>query len=338
MKAGKEYELLIANMYRSLEPNAEVTHDDYILDKTANAKRQIDVSIKYKIAGVDILIIVQAKDYKHKADVLVVDQFNTVINDTKANKGILICSKGFTKAALTKAEFHNIECLTIHSALNKKWETLLRIPVKRTVHAFDLVCNIALNVAHKAGQECTFVRRTFSYDGINIIGTADIVKDHIFDKLDWNTITRPEGVSLKLEKGSVYHSFDNEMIPVEFGLIELKYKNTQITKFYVEPSSYIYEKDHINKTDKIHDHTISKETLEDIVYKNFENEEVEDVLIDVVLFDYNDGDTVDAQIIFNTKGNIDGNFFIKGNVMMNDNEISRTIVEFENLIKSKSQK
>jgi ribosomal protein L18E len=190
MKAGKEYELLIEQLYSDLEPNAIVTHDDHIYDAQAKIKRQIDVSIKYQFAGVNNLIIVEVKDYKHKASISVVDQFQQVIEDVNANKGILICSKGFSKTAINKAKSYGIECLTVHSALNKKWETLLKIPVRKVIHEFTLNCDVMLNIAHKVGEKVKFLNDTFSYDGLNIVSSSEIILEHIINKKDWTYIKK----------------------------------------------------------------------------------------------------------------------------------------------------
>lgn len=53
MKKGKEYEILIKKLYRSLEPNANIIQDDYILGRDTNTMRQIDVAIRFKFLGLD---------------------------------------------------------------------------------------------------------------------------------------------------------------------------------------------------------------------------------------------------------------------------------------------
>lgn len=68
----KDYETLIHKIYTELEPNAHVKKNDFIYGKNTNIKRQIDISVKTKIAGHNILIIVQAKKLKKPADVNIV--------------------------------------------------------------------------------------------------------------------------------------------------------------------------------------------------------------------------------------------------------------------------
>ncbi|WP_343643166.1 restriction endonuclease [Chryseobacterium sp.] len=335
MKPGKEYELLIANMYRSLEPNAEITHDDHIYDGTAKIKRQIDVSIKYKLAGVDILIIVQAKDYKHKANVTVVDQFKTVIDDTKASKGILICSKGFSDAALTKAAFHNIECLTIHSALNKKWESIVNIPVKKVVHEFDLNIDFLIDVRDKGGKEVTWHNDTFSYDGLNLIGAGDIAMDHIIKKMGWYFITKSKEIKIDLKKIGVNCLFDMKMVKLDNGHLTLKYKSTKQGQFYVIPSDYIFEKNHVKGSEKLHEMRLPESEFDRINNTVIENDKdcTELPLINTTVYNFKNIGKFISSTTFKIKGLIDGLYYIKDEKIMTVDGPSTAIVNLENKLK-----
>src|SRR6266487_3446785 len=95
----QDYEKMVARIYQELEPLATVTHDDKIIGKESKIERQIDVSIRAKVAGHEILIIVQAKDYKKRPDINVVGEFALVIKDVGASKGILVSNVGFTEGA-----------------------------------------------------------------------------------------------------------------------------------------------------------------------------------------------------------------------------------------------
>src|ERR1700730_17917213 len=109
-----DYQELAAAIYRDLSPNAVVTHDDSIVGLNSGAKRQIDVSIRADLGGHGILIIVQAKDLSRPADVTVVDEFKSVIDDVRASKGVLICRGGFTAKAREYANRLNIDLCTVH--------------------------------------------------------------------------------------------------------------------------------------------------------------------------------------------------------------------------------
>ncbi|MDM1070903.1 restriction endonuclease [Empedobacter brevis] len=336
MKTGKEYELLIEQLYKSLEPNALVTHDDQIYDERAKTTRQIDVSIKYKFAGVEHLIIVQAKDYKHKANITVVDQFQQVIEDTNANKGILICSKGFSKTALVKAKSYGIECLTVYSALNKKWETLLKIPVYKTIYEFGVKWDFMLHVAHLVGKQITFLQKTFSYDGYNVINLSDIIYDKIIKLKGIPYIKKMGKVYLNLSELGIYHSFGDEMLPIENGFIELDFIKSSKKRFYLEPTNYLYVFDHINERKELHNLTISEETLDSLLDDKYLNdiEMVDDPIIITNLYKYNEED-YSLDFKFNVNGAIEGGFFVKDNRILKIDERNKSIVELERILKNK---
>lgn len=334
MKAGKEYEMLIEQMYRSLAPNSLVTLDDYIYDSRAQTKRQIDVSIRYKFAGVNHLIIVQAKDYKRKADIAVVDQFQQVIEDVNANKGILICSKGFSKTAITKAKNYGMECLSIHSALKKNWETLLKIPVRKTVHEFGLELNIGLNIAHKAGKEVTFLDQTFSYDKKNIVSLTDVVYKEIIKKHEWSYIKKGHKIRIDLKSLGLFHSFDNEMLPIFEGHIEINYSKSHVSNFYVEPINYLYQKNHIEGTNNLHNLTLSEDIMDEIVSIKQTNDSsiTESPIVSSTVYYFNNS-MYTSVFQFSVPGGIIGNYLIKGNSIMKDDSKGRAIVELENTLK-----
>ncbi|UFH32815.1 restriction endonuclease [Chryseobacterium sp. C-71] len=339
MKAGKEYELLIEQMYRSLEPNAEITHDDHIYDERAKISRQIDVSIKYQFAGTDHLIIVQAKDYKIKADIKVVDQFQQVIEDVNANKGILICSKGFSSAALNKAKSYGIECLTVYSALDKRWETILKIPVRKVVHEFSLNFEMSLDVAHRAGKETKMFIDTFSYDGLNVISLVDIIQDNIIDKMGWEYIKQSKNLKIDLKKLGLFHSLNDEMVHLNKGYLEIFYRKSSIKNFYVKPTNYIYASDHIKSTNKLHDLTIAHETLEEIITSDQENDKDlrENPIISVNVFRYMADDLcfTSSSFSLNFNGRITGDFILKGNKFIKNDERGQEILNLEDILRNR---
>lgn len=335
MKAGKEYELLVDKLYRELEPNAIVTFDDKIYDPRAQKHRQIDVSIRYKFAGVDHLIIVQAKDHKRKADVAVVDQFQSVIEDTNANKGILISVSGFSKSAINKAKSYGIECLSIHSALNKKWETVLKIPVEKILHDFNLDLSVMLNIAHLAGKKVKLIEETFSYDGINIISSFDLVSDLIFKKFEWDYIKKGKEISIDLANQGLFHSMGNEMLPIHSGILKIKYLKSSKSKFYVDPVNYIYEKNLTNNTKSLHNLTISGEIFESIMKNHHENDpHIEDLpIINAKVFRFNN-DYYNMIFNFKTRAFIDGTYLVKGTQLMKNDDRGKAIAELESILKN----
>ena len=129
-------EKLAEQIYRELQPDAVVTHDDKIMGKSG-VKRQIDVSIRANVAGHDLLIIVQAKDHKRKVDITRVGEFSSVITDVGASKGVMICNSGFTDGAFKQAKSLGIDLCNAFDAESRAWGSDLRIPVLVRISSLD---------------------------------------------------------------------------------------------------------------------------------------------------------------------------------------------------------
>ncbi len=149
MKKGSEFEGLIEMLYKKLDPESTIKRNDKILGHDSKIDREIDVSIRRKIGLHEILMIVQAKDYQNKVDVNVIGEFRAVIEDVKANKGIIISAKGFTQAALNFANSHNIDALTGHDINNPKWTIDLRMPVILSAYNGGYTAKFIFEASHE---------------------------------------------------------------------------------------------------------------------------------------------------------------------------------------------
>lgn len=84
-----------------------------ILGKT-KLKRQIDILIKGKSAGFDVLIAIEAKNFNTHVPIEKVEAFNTKISDIGANLGVMVASKGFTSGAKEAAELLGIQLFEVY--------------------------------------------------------------------------------------------------------------------------------------------------------------------------------------------------------------------------------
>jgi hypothetical protein len=138
-KTWLDYQKLVADIYADLEPQAAVKHDDKLAGFESGIMRQIDVSIRTAIAGHEILVIVQAKELSRPADVNVVGEFQSVIRDVRAAKGVLICSGGYTGPALEYGRKLSIDLCTAHDAQHRKWAVDLKIPLLWIEHPGSVI-------------------------------------------------------------------------------------------------------------------------------------------------------------------------------------------------------
>lgn len=130
MKEGKEYEDFVYKIFSEFFKDFLLKQNDRIKGTESGRLREIDISIRGKIDGVDLLYVVQAKDYKnHKADLNVIGSFSSVIKDIGASKGFLVCSSGFAKSNSQYARTLGIELLSVEDIDSSKWKAVIEIPV-----------------------------------------------------------------------------------------------------------------------------------------------------------------------------------------------------------------
>ncbi|GMU09650.1 hypothetical protein ASNO1_59040 [Corallococcus caeni] len=87
-----------------------VVPNAHLVGAITGIKRQVDVLIDARVAeDVSRRVIVDAKFRRRKIDVTDVEAFEGMMKDCRAQRGLLICSNGFTEAALRRAQ----EAITI---------------------------------------------------------------------------------------------------------------------------------------------------------------------------------------------------------------------------------
>ena len=121
-------EALAHQIYTELAPGARVVHNDHIVGQ-AGVSRQIDVSIRATVAGVDLLVIVDTKDLGRPAEIGEVEEFASKVQDVRANKGVLICSGGFTAGAQAAALSRGLELCQVHDATTRDWNLDIKLPM-----------------------------------------------------------------------------------------------------------------------------------------------------------------------------------------------------------------
>ena len=128
MSEYKELEKLVARIQQQLAPTSEVIHNTKLMGRHTRRMRQIDVLVKHKVAQFDINIIIDCKDYKHPVDVKGVEEFYGLFDDVGAQKGVLVCPKGFTDTAKIRAEGLQIDLYSPVDTDPHKWQVKVAIP------------------------------------------------------------------------------------------------------------------------------------------------------------------------------------------------------------------
>lgn len=210
MKNGTKFEELTAEIFEHLRKDKRfetVEHDVFLEGK--DGPRQIDVLLKGKVGPLDILTIVECKDYNKNVNVTAIDALHSKMQDVNAHKAVLVARKGFTKTAIKKAKRLGISLCTAHSAASEKWKFNLEVPLviielsaEEFTPSFEFVA-----IEHQTGIDflnicgnplCKYIAE---YWNNNEIKCNDGITEHILvpdiPKPAWTTV--PDGRKIGVE-------------------------------------------------------------------------------------------------------------------------------------------
>lgn len=105
----KNYQEKTAEFFRSLGLDAQTD----VTIHGIRTKHDIDVLIKSHHAGFDITWVVECKLWKEKVSKLHVLALREIVNDTGADRGILLAENGFQSGALEAANLTNVHVTSL---------------------------------------------------------------------------------------------------------------------------------------------------------------------------------------------------------------------------------
>lgn len=143
---GKDFESLSHKIFSLLSKEDKYTSVelDVLLD-SADGKRQFDVVIRSKVSGLNILTVIECRDYNKRLDVSNVDGFYSKLTDVNANKGVLVSRKGFSKTAKQKADRLGITLCTAHDFHRELVNIGFQIPI-----VFSSINKIEINISYQS--------------------------------------------------------------------------------------------------------------------------------------------------------------------------------------------
>jgi tetratricopeptide (TPR) repeat protein len=126
----KEYENEILAYFQETYPETSISFDQKIIGKYSKVLRQIDILIEGEIAGYQIKIAVDCKNFSKKIDVEQVESFCSMVEDVGAHQGVLITQKGYSKAAINRAHYGNqqVELDIINFEELKEFQSIEALP------------------------------------------------------------------------------------------------------------------------------------------------------------------------------------------------------------------
>lgn len=197
--------------------NAKVTRNAIVKGKSGT-DREIDVLIEAQHQSFDIRIAVEAKNYKTKVDVGVIEAFVTKLKDVGCNLGVVVCPLGFTEGALNTANMNDIQLYQVFDHLLGNNTQL--IPLRYVVPEMQ---GFQVQVAHSAIDGGRFALPVNPTEW----------RLHIKDKV------------MNVEQAATY-AWNNDLFPqktgehkVEFGVIKVSPSDDISKYFYLEFSLMI---------------------------------------------------------------------------------------------------
>lgn len=127
-KRSNEFQKLVADMYKMTEGmGAEVEESALIKERSSGADREVDILISGQFAGTDVKIAIECRDRAKTDTVEWIDGLVGKYQDLPISKIVAISNSGFSKAAVEKAESHDIELITVEEAENIDWAMSLAL-------------------------------------------------------------------------------------------------------------------------------------------------------------------------------------------------------------------
>lgn len=99
----REYEDAVCDEFTMRYPKAEIARDIKLDGTLSGTQRQIDVLIDAVVAGQAVRTVVDAKMYNRRVDVKAVEEFLGLLVDVGADRGLMVTTVGYSRAALARA-------------------------------------------------------------------------------------------------------------------------------------------------------------------------------------------------------------------------------------------
>lgn len=128
----KKFERVVAAIQAMQESGAIVTWNEGING------RQFDVTVRFKKAIYDFLVVIECKDYATAVPAEKLDALVTKARDAHADKAVMVAANGFQSGAKEVAERHNVTILSL-SSINKN-EKELADSIKPVLYLSFLRC------------------------------------------------------------------------------------------------------------------------------------------------------------------------------------------------------
>ncbi len=137
-KDWRIYERKIHQELSEVYEDCDFEFDDRVFGKYSKIDRQVDISIRSTVGGNKIFGIVDCKYFSKNIDVKIVESFLGMIEDVKANFGLIITNKGFSEAAKNRVKLKKINLEIVEFNKLKDIEITIDYLINRNIKNLDL--------------------------------------------------------------------------------------------------------------------------------------------------------------------------------------------------------
>jgi hypothetical protein len=111
-KKGIRLEEAVARIQQMMDANSMVTKNEYLIDRLGN-RREFDVVIRGQVSGVQILGVIECKDWAEKIGTPEIEAFVQKARNVNANIVLMVSKMGFTTQAMRLAIHEGIGTLSL---------------------------------------------------------------------------------------------------------------------------------------------------------------------------------------------------------------------------------
>jgi hypothetical protein len=120
-KRSNEFQQIIADLYQALAPVGAKFQQSAMIPEPDGTLREVDVLIKTSVAGTELSLAVECRDYNRNQSIEWVDSLIGKYQRLPIDKVVAVSSSGFSKSSILKASRHRIHCLSAAQAESVDW-------------------------------------------------------------------------------------------------------------------------------------------------------------------------------------------------------------------------
>lgn len=112
-KRSNEFQRLVFLVKQQMASEGTVTESKMLVDRHTGAEREVDICIELMVAGHAVVVCIECRDRRRRADVTWLDEMKAKHERLPTNTLVLASRVGFTRQALKAADVLNIETIAL---------------------------------------------------------------------------------------------------------------------------------------------------------------------------------------------------------------------------------